>query len=728
MKKIHFCATQIINIKNLIETINSDFFARVISRKIIVRIDDFIDITRRYNNSAVTDSVLKRNLKIKLNELDTQFESRLRLQRHKFSAHVQDLEFGLRVNSWTDITHENIIYFHDKIIEIYNLLENQPDLLPIQANNLAVSPQELKKIQQLVKEKDIESNPMFATDILAMTRFNSGAMIPCDPIQDKVLTLNSIVIILDFEIELYKCLNSTQYKLLLQTLIINDIVSFIDNIITPNYINETGLDALLENRDILDSFLNSFNLNVLNNIRTIRNKLGAHIDREDPFEYIISLIENHDFDNTISIYKNFLNIFYKICNDTFHLKHLTLPPMKMYGVLEVSHQPEKTFFENSTIQTNFIQQNINDISLYKEYLNKLFQTNEDYEDIRHFFYDALAHSEIVETIFFDNKNLEIKKAHKFFLTRLQGNIISDRKRLILKLLNDCSNGYPTQLVYILVATYKANKLTDLQKEYIVHLGDISHRHSQSVMAMLTDFLNTKNINIEYFSLLSLLKIDIKNRGIDSVNKKLQIIENEYSIIIKKRLSNYKPLFKIFVSILLSAEMLFNPMLGGYYRFFKELYFDYFESVFFENILLIGLDLTEGENQTVKEMKTGNHLSNIFLFIAEKLGEKEESQLFYQAIANGLLKLDFRHLPFVEYLAYAKYKIGNINEAVDIYERLVEQNPDVVEYRVQLLNYYQAKKDFLAFNKEFQYLEATFNLNDEQVKMLAKSKEVYVNAL
>ena len=150
---------------------------------------------------------------------------------------------------------------------------------------------------------------MISTDILAITRSNSGAMIPGHPIQDKVLTLNSIVIILDFELELYNCFENEDYKYLLQTLIINDIVSFVDNIITPDYIDNKGLDELLDNREILDKFLTTFNLNILTNIRTIRNKLGAHIDRNDSFDDIMLLLKNHDFNNTISVYKFFLNIF-----------------------------------------------------------------------------------------------------------------------------------------------------------------------------------------------------------------------------------------------------------------------------------------------------------------------------------------------------------------------------------------------------------------------------------
>ncbi len=275
---------------------------------------------------------------------------------------------------------------------------------------MILSSKGISKIQAVVKDKDIESSPMISTDILALTRFNSGAMIPGHPIQDKVLTLNSIVIILDFELELYKCFENEDYKYLLQTLIINDIISFVDNIITPDNINK-GLDELLDNKEILNKFLATFNLNILTNIRTIRHKLGAHIDRNDSFDDIVSLLKNHDFNNTISIYKNFLNIFYKICNNTFYLKGLALPPTKMQGVLEVSQKPEKTFFNNVQIDTEFFRKDINDINLYKGYLKKLFigVQNDEYEDIRYFFYDALAHSEIIETIIFDDKNLDIKK-------------------------------------------------------------------------------------------------------------------------------------------------------------------------------------------------------------------------------------------------------------------------------------------------------------------------------
>ena len=58
--------------------------------------------------------------------------------------------------------------------------------------------------------------------------------------------------------------------------------------------------------------------------------------------------------------------------------------------------------------------------------------------------------------------------------------------------------------------------------------------------------------------------------------------------------------------------------------------------------------------------------------------------------------------------------------------MVDQNPDVVEYRIQLLNYYIEKKDLLAFDSELKYLEHTFSLTDEQLNVLNQIKEIPTN--
>ena len=147
MKKIYYCISQIKITQNLINVIDSDFFARVISRQIIIRIYDFITLTRQYNNAFITDLTLKRELKDKLNLLSNDFEDKLKIQRHKLSAHFQDLEFRDRVDSWSNITKNKIDYFYDKILDIYNLLNNENYFQKILESNLNLSLIEIRKIK-----------------------------------------------------------------------------------------------------------------------------------------------------------------------------------------------------------------------------------------------------------------------------------------------------------------------------------------------------------------------------------------------------------------------------------------------------------------------------------------------------------------------------------------------------------------------------------------------------
>lgn len=747
-------------IKNLLNVIDSDFFARVISRKILVRIADFITLTRRYNNSTITDHSLKKNLKSKLNELDQEFNRLLKLQRDKLSAHFQDLDFGERIDSWSNITYENIEFFHEKINEIYILLQSQSDFLAIESNQFFLTTEEIEKLQITVKEKDIEDVPRFGSDILSLTRLNTTGIIPCHTIQHKVLALNSINIMLDFEIAIFRALENHHFKSILKTLIINDMMSFIDNIITRENSEYTALDKIIEKQiypwkkitnfsiirpigscvtpykkfdfksdeaskdaqKILNDFLESFNFESISEIRDVRNKIGSHIDKTEGFEDLKNLLNHIDFEKSIRIYDNFLNLFLKICNSTFYLKHLTMPPTKMHGVLSLSNKPNRTFFQESDVATELLQDDINDPKSYQNHLESLFR-HSNYEDIRFFFYDALAHSEKIKSVTLDNRALELSKVHQFFLDKLNSSMSVEKKSLILSLLSDCSNGYPDHLLYVLLETYKTNKLTNLKHQYIFCFGEISHKSSNSVKLFLAEFLNDRHFDIIYNVLLALLKIDIRSRGTDCVNKRIVIDENEYSQIIKEQINKFSPFYKFIVSILLTSEMAFNPMLGIYHDCFKSLYFDYFENIFFDSTKLLDVELSAHDLENLKIAKQGNHLSLIFIIIAEQLKNKNDANFLYGLIANHNLKLNFQHQPFIEHLAYSNYKIGNVNKAVEIYKNLVEKNPEIVGYRIELLNYYWEQKNTDACIREINYIESQFNLNNEQVEKMMEIKSM-----
>ena len=763
MKKIYYCISQIKTTQNLLNIIDSDFFARVISRLVIIRVYDFITLTRQYNNSFVIDSILKRELKNKLNLLSDTFEDKLKIQRHKLSAHFQDLEFANRVNSWSNITKNEIDIFYIKILEVYNLLENQNDYQEILESNYELSQQDIINIQNVVSEKDIESTPHFSNDILSITRANTGAIIPCHPIQDKVLSLNSIHLMIDFETALYNTLESSNYQQLIKTILINDIISFIDNLITRENSQYNGLDKIIDlqihpwnkftytidkpnkfylikqskynfksdneiriAQNILNTFLLTFKLNSIVQIRDIRNKLGSHIDTNDSIEDIVILLNNLNTEYLIKIYANFYHLFLKICNSVRYLQMLIMPPTKMNGISAMTPQPEKMFFDNGNIQTEFEREDINDERLYEIKFQQLLNNKNDFEEIEYYFREALSHSYVVENIIFEDKNIDFNICHTYFLNKLNSKINIDEKRLILILIKNSSGLSSKQITYILTETYEINRF-NLNYEYLVYLGDTTKENSTTVLNILLDNLkNTDDFNIVYYSILSLLKIDVNIWSSILFNNRQQAKESKYSNAIKQTIESLSPLYKVIVIVLLKSEMMFTNHFSHYRDFYKEVYLDYFQKDFIKNIKLLKPNISlkkRLEKKDINELKLAfehNHLTIIFIKLAEK-SNSVNAKFLYSIITNSL-KLNFQHLPFVEHYAYANYKIGNIDKAVEVYQGLVDKNPDEIEYRIELLTYYLEQKNISTFNSELAYIENTFNISEKQQEKVNSIKQ------
>ena len=764
MKKIYFCVSQVKITQNLLSIIESNFFARVISRNIIIRVYDFINLTRQYNNKHITDNILKQSLKEKLNNLSDEFDAKLKIQRHKFSAHFQDLEFSQRVDSWSSISKNEIDDFYTKIIEIYNLLGNQNDYQEILENNFELLQQEVINIQNIVREKDIESTPHFSNDILSITRANTGATIPCHPIQDKVLSLNSIHLMINFEISFYKVLETNTYKELIKMILINDIISFIDNFITRENSNYIALDNIIDiqlhpwkkfkyiqekpnnfnilkqskydlkkdielknAQDTLNNFLSKFKLDSLNSIRDIRNKLGSHIDDKDSLADLFHSFDDLKVDFLLKIYSNFYHLFSKICNTVFYLKHFIMPPTKMNGITAIFPQPTNMFFDNVNIQTDFDREDINDTGLYDLKLKNLLNYNQNFEDSEYYFREALFNSDVNKSVVFEGKNIEINNCHTYFLNKLNNEIDIDEKRLILILLKNSSGWSSRQITYILTETYELNQI-NLNYEYLVYFGDTTKENSTTVMNILLNNLrNTNDFNTMYYVISSMLKMDVNIWGSVLVNNRQQAKESQYSENIKQTIENLNPLFKVIVTVLLKSEMVFTNHFSLYRNFYKDLYIDCFQKVFVKNIKLLKPNMflkKRLEKEDINALKLAfehNKFTLIFIKLAEK-SNSENAKFLYSIIVN-LLKLNFQYLPFIEHYAYAKHKLGNIDEAVEIYRDLVYKNPDEVEYRIELLSYYLEQKNTVAIINEIEYIEGIFNIDEKQQEKINNIKQI-----
>jgi len=767
MKKIYFIVSQIKTTQNLFNIIESNFFARVISRKIIIRIKDFIDLSRRYNNANIIDNDLKREIKRKLNELDNNFKEKLQLQRHKLSAHIQDLDLSDRIHGWQDITKDEIDKFSHDIFEIYRLFHRQETFQELIDENFELSIEQKNSIRNLVKEKDIESEPHIGMDILSITRSNTGSIIPCHPIQDKILTLNSINLMLDFEISLFNCLDNNNYKQLVKTLAINDIISFIDNLITRENSSYIGLDEIIDfqirpwkrhrffenkpnnfsplkgkkydfredkeirkSQRVLNIFLEKFNFESVASIRDVRNKIGSHIDKNSSIESVVILLDNLDSEKIVMIYDSFYNLFLKVCKATFYMNNLVMPTTKIHGrISAISPQPKKMFFNDLEIKTEFKSDDINTIAIYKAYIDDMLNQTRDEEDIISYFRNALEYSNIVETVEFDNKKIELTICQRYFITRLKESSIIEEKRAILFLLSKVSD-WKTNKTYILLETYSSNShIQDINYDYLVYLGDTHQEYSEKVLDILLNNLkNTNDFSVVYYTLLSLLTIDKNIWGSVLINNRENATESRYSEIIKKEISTMDSFFQLIVSLLLTSEMIFTSKFSIYRNAYQKIYLDYFQQIFSKNLKKLKFSkrfelkkrLSPKDINQLKTNYNTNHLTKIFIKLAEH-SNSENSKFLYSIMVSSL-KLNFKLPPFIEHYAYANYRIGDIDKAVEVYESLVQNNPDIVAYRIEILNYYFEQKNFQAIEKNIKYIESIYKLTDKELEKINHIKD------
>jgi hypothetical protein len=185
----------------------------------------------------------------------------------------------------------------------------------------------------------------------------------------------------------------------------------------------------------------------------------------------------------------------------------------------------------------------------------------------------------------------------------------------------------------------------LNYEYLVYFGDTTKADSITVWNILLDNLkNTDDFNIVYYTISSLLKIDVNIWGSVLFNDMEQAKESKYSQVIKQTIEKLSPLYKVIVIVLLKSEMMFTNHFSHYRNFYKELYLDYFQKDFVKNIKLLKPNISlkkRLEKKDINELKLAfehNNLTIIFIKLAEK-SNSANAKFLYSIIVNSL-KLNF----------------------------------------------------------------------------------------
>lgn len=744
MEHLKFCLKEILIIRSLLNIKNSSFFKRNLGRYIALRVDDFIKLAFALNKSTIN----VKHVKDDLNALQDLYREFFKTQRDKYGAHFQELEFSKRLEIWSQIDFQKADFFTELPIDIYGKFHSVPGFIETNTLYENISVVVSSEISELNEKLDIEKYPNFSSDILSLTRYNSGGIINFSHLHTKAGTLKALELILNYNIELFKLVKDhNELASVIKKLIVIDLSSYCDNFITRTDIpigakqEEDGLDQYITESElpnafkIITDFKNNFRFqDQLDEIRLVRNTICGHIDTSISISDFKVTLDSLQFEKIISFYQHIRNTFKQMCHQEFLLTmHLMEPEnSRAYSIQQLVGMEVKPFDKDSIPETVFLQNDVDDINNYTMFFNNLSHPGK-HEEARHFFWDCFGQSAKLETKPYIRQangveigeSIDFRKGHEYFEDKLFDPYTSVNDKIkIIQLFVECRSGYPRTLLYILLNTYRVNSIdVRLNTKYLQSFGELSNEMDDKIFEILQVGCMNNNFELSYYSLLSIFKIDIKSRQKISLN--INTNDTFYSDFIKKMILDAKNDFvKISYCIALESEIYFSPELSRFHKSLNKIYNDFFASVFKSSLRkhltpLLKLPVDHHKfNNIIKAFKAYRFATLIGL-LSEFLELKKQFQLsrnFRWLLYIGIIKFSEIDNTETHNFGVVNFQLNDIERAVIIAEHLVKVNPSNSDYYYSLLSLYLKNEKYLVkFLNTQKYVLENLKLSEEKKK-------------
>lgn len=713
IKHLKYCLKEILIVKAILEIDNSNFYKRSIARFVAIRTDDFIKLAFSLNKATLK----QRSIKDELNTLQDYYQNYFKIQRDKFGAHFQELDFSSRLELWSQIDYEKSDFFSSIPIDIYSKFYSLTDYENPEIVFSAIPDSLKNKIAEINSELDIEKFPNFSSDILSLTRYNSGGLIPCSKLQVKAGVLKSIEIILDYFIELYKLTKDNEdISTVIKKFIITDLVSYCDNFITRTDISvgakqeEDGLDKIIEvtefskAKNIISEFIENFKFREnLANIRKIRDKSCGHIDKSISIELLQTDLDSIDFEDLESFYWQIKKTYKKICFEEMVFRTFCLEAKdRVYGVQQFVGMPVKPYEKDLIPTTIFAPLDINDLQNYQIYFG-LLDKEEQHEEARHFFWECFSNSTLIEKINYTIENkfsqhtsfIDYRIAHKYFYDLLLSEETTLQNKLkVLQLFLECKSGYPDTLLYILIESYQINKENhSLNLQYIYSFGELCSKIDNRIIDILKDNLIKHDFYKYYNALLSIYKIDIKSRRYATID--IDSEESQLSNFIKDEIGKLNDFWKIVLSLAFFSELHFSMGYCHYKKALQNLYLNYFEDVFKQSIKkylnsILKNDIDRRKLNKIIKCFNSNRYSTLLGLLGEFLTKKKQkkgAKQFRALLYEGIVKYAHNDNNELHNFAVVCFEMNDIDSAVKVSEHILDTNPNNLTYCYFLLSIY-----------------------------------------
>lgn len=252
LEKLRFIAEELRLAFALSRSAPDAWNARLLARHVLIRASDFIEHARRARR-LVRAHGSDRDFHVAKETYAGWFDEYFKAARDRLGAHVQDIDFGRRIELWNDVEISKIGVFVDGAAQIYGDLAalNLPGYVPM-ASTLAemADPSFLTALADY-RQSAGPAKPEFAHDALGPTRPGTLSGSGVTPVHERASQLSLIARWIDWDMAMLDRFSAfPEVRRILSSRLVTDVVSFADCLITrPVAANAPqamdGLDELL---------------------------------------------------------------------------------------------------------------------------------------------------------------------------------------------------------------------------------------------------------------------------------------------------------------------------------------------------------------------------------------------------------------------------------------------------------------------------------------------------
>ncbi|MFZ0886340.1 MAG: hypothetical protein WAN14_23260, partial [Candidatus Acidiferrales bacterium] len=560
------------------------FSARTIARHILVRAENFIAHARGLRkplNLARYDTSDFHKTK---EAYAAAFEEYFRLSRDRLGAHVQDFDFGKRIELWNEIEIIKIGYFVDGARELYSGLAtmNPPGFVPYTDPPQLADASFNEMLRRFQSPNDHRQWVEIGADPLAITRDNTSAILNLTPVHQRAGQLALIRRWLGAQNSLLKEVeHHPATSRILKARILTDIVSFCDCLVTRPVLSGApqemdGLDRLIsangQSAAPISDFVAASNFNSeLQSIRAIRDEIGAHLEIEEDrtLSALLADLNAFDLEKALGFYGLVENAFTKVCRTVLYLRMYAVDGRRLYGVTKITGRSIPFSASSSTASAAQPQPPINDEAAYRNSLAEWLDGDEPQKgDARQFFWIAFSASEIVEHIheretFGTGTRIAIhdfRKAHRFVFSSLTASVSESDFGGILDLILTCARGWPYPLAELLVRS--GREVSDYRRQWLIcrSLGEIASWPHASASAFLEERAKALQWSMRLEATLALFKTFLTAEGPYRFNNKGRT-RIDYRAYVTSLTAPMTPR-ELFICLLAFASILSGPRIGS----------------------------------------------------------------------------------------------------------------------------------------------------------------------